>query len=259
METHETEEQQIAALKSWWKENGSSIVTGIVLGLAVLFGAKAWFAYQERTAQNASNVYMVMMNALETGDAALVSERAGLLIAEFSRTPYAAFAALALAKLKLEEGELEAAQAQLQWALDNSSSAVIQDVVRLRLARVQIARGELDAAAQLLDQAVPGSAFDALYTEVRGDIHAARGGCLPVMPTSRRWPSRRRMHLDGSCCSSSMTTSVARQPLPMQGPRSETIACNMPAGRPAERLRNPVRLPGRGGQYRTASATGGYC
>lgn len=175
METHTTEEQQIAALKSWWKENGSSIVTGIVLGLAVLFGAKAWFAYQERTAQNASNVYMVMMNALETGDAALVSERAGLLIAEFSRTPYAAFAALALAKLKLEEGELEAAQAQLQWALDNSSSTVIQDVVRLRLARVLIARGELDAAAQLLDQAVPGSAFDALYTEVRGDIHAARG------------------------------------------------------------------------------------
>ena len=175
METHTTEEQQIAALKSWWKENGSSIVTGIVLGLAVLFGAKAWFAYQERTAQNASNVYMVMMNALETGDAALVSERAGLLIAEFSSTPYAVFAALALAKLKLEEGELEAAQAQLQWALDNSSSGVIQDVVRLRLARVLVARGELDAAAQLLDQAVPGSAFDALYTEVRGDIHAARG------------------------------------------------------------------------------------
>ena len=175
METHTTEEQQIAALKSWWKENGSSIVTGIVLGLAVLFGAKAWFAYQERTAQNASNVYMVMMNALEIGDAALVTERAGLLISEFSSTPYASFAALALAKLKLGEGELEAAQAQLQWALDNSDSGVIQDVARLRLARVLVARGELDAAGQLLDQTVPGSAFDALYTEVRGDIYQARG------------------------------------------------------------------------------------
>jgi predicted negative regulator of RcsB-dependent stress response len=175
METHTTEEQQIAALKNWWKENGSSIVTGIVLGLAVLFGAKAWFAYQERTAQNASNVYMVMMNALETGDTATVTERAGLLISEFSRTPYAAFAALALAKLKLGEGELEAAQAQLQWALDNSGSGAISDVARLRLARVLVARGDLDAAGQLLDQAVPGSAFDTLYTEVRGDIYQARG------------------------------------------------------------------------------------
>lgn len=175
METHTTEEQQIAALKSWWKENGSSIVTGIVLGLAVLFGAKAWFAYQERTAQNASNVYMVMMNALEMVDAATVTERAGLLISEFSGTPYAAFAALALAKLQLDAGELEAAQAQLQWALDNSSSGEIQAITRLRLARVLVARGELDAAQQLLDQAVPGSAFDALYTEVRGDIYQARG------------------------------------------------------------------------------------
>jgi len=175
METHTTEEQQIAALKNWWKENGSSIVTGIVLGLAVLFGAKAWFAYQERTAQNASNVYMVMMNALETGDTSAVTERAGLLISEFSRTPYAAFAALALAKLQLDAGEPEAAQAQLQWALDNGSSAEIQAVARLRLARVLVARGELDAAERLLDQAVPGSAFDALYTEVRGDIYQARG------------------------------------------------------------------------------------
>lgn len=175
METHTTEEQQIAALKSWWKENGSSIVTGVVLGLAVLFGVKAWFAYQERTAQNASNVYMVMMNALETGDATTVTERAGLLISEFSSTPYAAFGALALAKLKLDTGELEAAQAQLQWALDNSGSGEIQNVARLRLARVLVARGELDAAMQLLDQAVPGSAFDGLYTEVRGDIYAARG------------------------------------------------------------------------------------
>lgn len=175
METHTTEEQQIAALKSWWKENGSSIVTGVVLGLAVLFGVKAWLAYQERTAQNASNVYMVMMNALETGDETTVTERAGLLISEFSSTPYAAFGALALAKLKLDTGELEAAQAQLQWALDNSGSGEIQNVTRLRLARVLVARGELDAAVQLLDQAVPGSAFDGLYTEVRGDIYAARG------------------------------------------------------------------------------------
>jgi len=175
METHETEEQQIAALKSWWKENGSSIVTGVVLGLAVLFGVKAWFAYQERTAQNASNVYMVMMNALETGDATTVTERAGLLISEFSSTPYAAFGALALAKLQLDTGELEAAQGQLQWALDNSGSGEIQNVARLRLARVLVARGELDAAVQLLDQAAPGSAFDALYTEVRGDIYVARG------------------------------------------------------------------------------------
>ena len=175
METHTTEEQQLEALKNWWKENGSSVVTGVMLGLAVLFGGKAWFAYQERTAENASTIYTVMMTALENGDTALVNDRAALLIADFSSTPYAAFGALALAKLRLEGGELEAAQAQLQWVLDSSDSDIIRDTARLRLARVLLAANDLDGAEALLAQAGSGTAFDALFEEVRGDIHAARG------------------------------------------------------------------------------------
>ena len=60
----DTEDQQLEELKKWWKENGSSIITGVVLGLAILFGARAWFAWQERTAQQASAVYTVMMLSL---------------------------------------------------------------------------------------------------------------------------------------------------------------------------------------------------
>ncbi|MGD8619134.1 MAG: tetratricopeptide repeat protein, partial [Gammaproteobacteria bacterium] len=83
METHATEEQQLAAIKDWWKENGGSVVTGIVLGLAVLFGGKAWFAYQERNAQNASNVYAAMMRALQADDALNTGEKAGILLADY--------------------------------------------------------------------------------------------------------------------------------------------------------------------------------
>ncbi|MGB5607271.1 MAG: tetratricopeptide repeat protein, partial [Gammaproteobacteria bacterium] len=118
MDTLTTEEQQIAALKTWWKENGTSIVTGVILGLAVLFGAKAWFAYQDRMAETASLVYSGMMAGLESGDAEIVDEKAALLIADYGSTPYAAMAALALAKTRLEEGALEAARAHLQWVLD---------------------------------------------------------------------------------------------------------------------------------------------
>ena len=79
MDTLTTEEQQLAAIKQWWKENGSSIVTGVVLGLAVLFGTRAWFAYQDRNAQSASNVFAVMMNALQSGDALNAGEKAGII------------------------------------------------------------------------------------------------------------------------------------------------------------------------------------
>jgi predicted negative regulator of RcsB-dependent stress response len=59
--------------------------------------------------------------------------------------------------------------------LDNSDSGIFRDIARLRLARVLIADGELDAAVAVVNQAESGSAFDALFTEVQGDIQHARG------------------------------------------------------------------------------------
>jgi len=175
MDTNLTDDEKLEQLKKWWGENGGSIITGVVLGLAVLFGGKAWFSWQERTAQNASNLYTVLMNSMAGGDAMAVSQKAGVLVADYSNTPYAALASLALAKVRIEAGDLEAAQAQLEWVLENSKSDMMQDAARLRLARVLIALENLDGADTLLNQVVQGNAFEPLYTEVRGDVLVARG------------------------------------------------------------------------------------
>ncbi|MCG6898663.1 MAG: tetratricopeptide repeat protein [Gammaproteobacteria bacterium] len=175
MDAHLTDDEKLAEVKKWWGENGGSIITGVVLGLAVLFGGKAWFAYQERNAETASNIYTTLMTALEGGDEQVVNERAAMLISDYSSTPYAALAALALARINIEADELEAAQSRLQWVMDNSDSDTMRDTARLRMARVLVAMGNLDAATSLLDQATTGTPFDPLYTEVRGDIDVARG------------------------------------------------------------------------------------
>ena len=175
MDANLTDEEKLEQIKKWWSENGGSIVTGVVLGLAVLFGTKAWFSYQERTAQTASNLYTVLMSAMESGDAAAVGQKTGVLVADYNGTPYAPLGALALAREKMEAGDLPAAQAQLEWVLENSQSDILRETARLRLARVLIALENLDGAETLLGQAVRGTAFDPLYTEVRGDVYVARG------------------------------------------------------------------------------------
>lgn len=175
MDANMTDEERLQLIKKWWRENGGSIVTGVVLGLAVLFGSKAWFSYQDGKAQTASNLFTVVMSALQSGDAMAVTEKTSMLATEYGDTPYAALAALALAKSKIIDGDLNAAQAQLHWVLDNSNSDIFQDIARLRLARVLIAMGDLEGADALLKQAVQGNAFDPLYTEVRGDVNIARG------------------------------------------------------------------------------------
>lgn len=177
METHTTEEQQIENLKNWWKENGGSIVTGVVLGLAILFGVKAWFAYQTREAETASNLYAVMQAGLKRNDARMVEEKAGVLISDFSSTPYAALAALALAKLKIEADELDAAQSELQWAIEHAPSDLIRNTARVRMVRVLIAKGDLDDARRVLEQEQEqsGSGFESIFAELRGDILVAEG------------------------------------------------------------------------------------
>ena len=175
MDANLTDEEKLEQLKKWWGENGGSIITGVVLGLAVLFGGKAWFSWQETKAQNASNLYTMLMNSMAGGDAMAVSQKAGVLVAEYSDTPYAALGSLALAKVRIEAGELVAAQAQLEWVLENSKSDIMQDTARLRLARVLIAMENLEGAETLLHQGDRGDAFAPLYAEVRGDIFVARG------------------------------------------------------------------------------------
>jgi predicted negative regulator of RcsB-dependent stress response len=175
MDANLTDDEKLAEVKKWWNENGASIITGVVLGLAVLFGTKAWFAYQERNAENASNIFTTLMVAMEAGDDQLVTERAGVLVSDYHGTPYATLAALALAKIKIESGELAVARSQLEWVIKNSDSELMRDTARLRLARVLIAMEDLDGALAELDKATPGTAFDPLYDEVRGDVDLARG------------------------------------------------------------------------------------
>lgn len=170
----ETEDQQLEDFKKWWKENGSSIITGVVIGLAVLFGTRSWFTWQERTAQNASVIYSVMMREAESGDASVASENAATLIADFSGTPYASIAALLLARYRIEDNELDAAKSQLQWVLDNESSDEIRTTASVRLARVLVSLADYDGALALLDE-IETDGQQGLVSEVRGDIYTLRG------------------------------------------------------------------------------------
>ena len=171
----DTEEQQLEELKKWWKENGSSIITGIVLGLAILFGARAWFAWEERTAQQASAVYTVMLNDMQTGNVQAATDNAGVLIADFSRTPYAALAAMLLAKYRIEDNDLEAARAQLQWALDHATSDELENTARVRLARILVSQQEYTGALDLLAATESSAGQGGVISELRGDIHELRG------------------------------------------------------------------------------------
>jgi len=169
-----SEKEQIEALGKWWKENGSSIITGLLLGVSILLGGKAWMNYQDTQSQNASNIYAQMMAESQTAALDKARTHANELITNYTGSSYAPLAALLLARLAVQDGELAAAQGQLQWALDHTTSPQLTNTARLRLIRVQVAQQQYTQAEQLLASATDTGAYAYLYTELEGDLAAAQ-------------------------------------------------------------------------------------
>jgi len=186
MDVHASEKEQVEALRKWWKENGSSVITGVLLGLSVLLGGKAWFSYQDTRTLSASNIYAQMMAALSQDADEPVRNYANQLISEYSGSGYAPLAALVLARLAVEQGELPAAQAQLQWALDHAGSPELEHTARTRLIRVLMDQNQLAPAAQQLDAVREAGADAYLYAELRGDLAMLDGNASQAASAYRQ-------------------------------------------------------------------------
>ena len=172
MSGYQTEEEQVEALKRWWKENGTSIIAGVVIGLGGIFGWQAWGNYEDRVGKEASLAFSQLVNAEQQGDLESASKQAELLRLEYSGSSYAVFAALTQARLKLDVGDKVAARSQLEWAMGNADDASLKNLAQLNLARLLLSEGELEAAGKLAGIDSGGFAGD--FAQLRGDIALER-------------------------------------------------------------------------------------
>lgn len=174
MDVYTTDEERVEALRKWWKENGLQLIAGVAIGLAGVFGWNAWQQHSNTRAEWASVRYTAMVQAMEAGDREGAIRQGEQLISDQGDSAYGVLAALAIARMKLEQEDVTGAAAHLEWALGKVSRPELERLVRLRLARVRLAQERHDDALTLLDQA-PAGAYEGLYQDLRGDIHFARG------------------------------------------------------------------------------------
>jgi len=174
MSTYQTEEEQVEAIKKWWKENGKSVIGGIVLGFAIIGGWQGWQGYQRNQGEAASAYFDAMRQAVRTGRDEQAIEDGKRLIGEYGGTAYASFAGLELARLSYQRGEKAAARDHLQWVSDAAPDPAIREVARLRLGRLLLDMNESDALESLLGQAVS-PAYAGEFAVLRGDFERLRG------------------------------------------------------------------------------------
>lgn len=168
------EQEQLATLKGWWKDNGTIVVAVLAAVAIALAGWQAWRAWHAGQTHHAAALYDALVKAVQAKDAKALRDAGGTLVESFPRTLYASMGALASARFHFEQGDLKNARAQLQWVVERSSSEELKDLARLRLAAVMLDERAYDEALALL-QAKHSPALDAQYAALTGDIHVAKG------------------------------------------------------------------------------------
>jgi predicted negative regulator of RcsB-dependent stress response len=176
-----TEEEQIDAIKNWWKSKGLSTIFQILVVVVLYFGWQAWQSQQQQTAEAASTVYQQLLDVtaiLETevsdDNYATAAHLVTTLKVEYADSTFAQYAAMIRAKhLNSQEKYSDAIQ-ELDWVLDSKPDQSIQLAATLRKARVISNSGDNGRALQILDLKDRGE-FAAAFFELEGDLQFAMG------------------------------------------------------------------------------------
>lgn len=167
------EQEQIAALRSWWKQYGGW-ATGLLLAIAMgWLGWYGWQTYLKTQNAEASRVFLVLQQASTQQNTSQVKQAAGELVNQYPRSQFASLGALLAATTLEAAGDPKSAEAQLVWVADNGKDA-LRGVARLRLAGIQMDQKDYDAALKTLSETAP-AGFAARFDAARGDVYVAQG------------------------------------------------------------------------------------
>lgn len=182
MADYHADQEQLDALRRWWKQYGAPVALAVTLVVGGWFGWQQWQGARTRTAEAASLVYEEMMAGVTSASLQEMAPKrldamaaaAQKLKTDYGRTQYAALAGLMLARLAVARDDLDTAATELRATMRDSRDKELAQIAQLRLVRVLTAQEKYDEALSLADAKVPDAMVGA-FAEARGDIRFLRG------------------------------------------------------------------------------------
>lgn len=166
--------EQGERVRTWLRNNGSSLIGGVVLGLACLGGWQWWQVHQEQQKLRAADEYYAFSRALEQDDVAKAGAHATALETDYAKTPFPAMAALRRAEHLVSAGKPDEALAVLDAVDAEPLDALLAELVQLRAARLLVGMDRPQDALTRLDAIAAGS-YPSVIEEIRGDAEMALG------------------------------------------------------------------------------------
>ncbi|MHA6203389.1 YfgM family protein [Dyella soli] len=161
--------EQSERVQQWLRQNGLSIVVGIVIGLVGIFGWQQWNKHKADHLTGAADLYQQVQMAAAGGKADSANALTEQLLKDYTDTPYAMFAASDRAQRQVQAKELDKAIESLNWAEAHASDARLKALVEMRIAQVLLAQGKAADALVALDR-MPPKSYEGVAQELRGDV-----------------------------------------------------------------------------------------
>jgi predicted negative regulator of RcsB-dependent stress response len=145
-----TEEEQIIAIKTWWKRYGVVIIGGVAIGLAAYFAWTMWQTHNENMRAQDSLNYETIVDNLNTGknaaaDQQIINDANAQLAA-----PYNILEQMLLSEVEVNQQDLDKAMANLHQALSLSTDPFFRELSSVRLARLYLAQGKAQEALEMV-------------------------------------------------------------------------------------------------------------
>ena len=173
MDTYQ--EEEIQRLKEWWRENGTSLIIGLTIGISSVIGWRFWESHTAEQEAKASDVFQTILAEAEEGEISDdLAQSADVIRTSYTNTFYAALSDLAEVRLDTEKGKFATAQQHLRDLIKDMDDEALREVAKLRLARHLVATRSLDEAEQLLST-VAKENETAPHWELHGDLMVLRG------------------------------------------------------------------------------------
>ena len=172
-----TEEENTEFLGSLWDKYKYLILLSLVLFGAGIFGWESWSQNRLSNLQDSADMYESFINSLNDDDSDQ-KVLADQIIKKYPNTLYADLVTFHLAKISVEEEDLNKAEEHLRWILQRHDSKwgsdfdPIEATARLRLARVLIANDNSNKALAIINDS---ENMSSSLHEVKGDAEEKLG------------------------------------------------------------------------------------
>jgi predicted negative regulator of RcsB-dependent stress response len=148
------EQDQLDAFKAFWNRYGNLILALLTVVLLAVAGWRSWGWWRK--------------------DVNKIKQASGQLFESYPATVYGSMGALVAARAYHDAGDLKAAKAPLQWAVDKAKDPEHRLLARLRLAGILLDEKAYDEGLKLLAAADAGR-HAGTFADRRGDLLLAQG------------------------------------------------------------------------------------